>query len=388
MCSKPDAELESFIETNLKDLPILLRRTELRRIFVKIAGAGLAEISNETDQAFIELSRMVKLIIRNISEQIRLIMLQLQKDMYDLELQFGELGEVIKITGPHSDFHEQHSAVYILHFRKQKLVYKPRSLKVDSEFAKLCSYYFGAPQVGFVLRQTYGWMEFFTDDSNPQMDIKCFGECLALCTILRSSDHHKENIITVDCWPKFVDLECSIVPEMTFNKRANNSFSPVATRMLTGISKTDKMDLARFFSAGIKKIKNAPQPLMTALQTLKDENLRVVLRQSAYYETLLEYSCSYEFLKNPDFRYASILKHLKDSAPQFPEVCEIEARLICDGIIPKFTYQPLLLELEISGKRINGLISKPGLSIIFENLQRKEFFSELFASANDMLSLE
>src|SRR4029077_10035563 len=103
------------------------------------------------------------------------------------------------------------------------LVYKPRSLAVDTHFQEILSWFnTHGYQPGFrtlqlLERRTYGWCEYIeASGCNDQAEIERFyqrqGGYLALLYILEATDFHAENLIAAGEHPVLIDLETLLHP--------------------------------------------------------------------------------------------------------------------------------------------------------------------------------
>ena len=130
-----------------------------------------------------------------------------------------EPGELCEVIGDASDTHRGGHHVMLLTFRSGwQLVYKPKSLTIDTHFQALLAWLNarGAHPAFRLLtvidRGTYGWSEFVTPSScHNQAEVARFyqrqGGYLALLYILEATDFHHENIIADGEDPILVDLE-------------------------------------------------------------------------------------------------------------------------------------------------------------------------------------
>lgn len=151
------------------------------------------------------------------------ILSKLEKDFSFLMEEFfnGKLpGSVINIETGMGDSHNGGQSVAIIEFTSgQKVVYKPRSLKIDKKYQNVLNWYnkkTNSPKSLYELKiidqNSYGWVEFI-----KQMDCKNndeigdyyhrLGEQLALLYVLNAVDFHAENIIAHGTQPVLVDLE-------------------------------------------------------------------------------------------------------------------------------------------------------------------------------------
>lgn len=126
------------------------------------------------------------------------------------------------------DAHQHGRRVLILKFRNTpknicKIVYKPRSLKIDQAWQNLLLWVNQKNKKLDLLPYTicdcedYGWCEFITYlPCHSEQEIKQFyqrsGMLLALLYLLSGNDIHHENLIAHGAYPVIVDCECLLKP--------------------------------------------------------------------------------------------------------------------------------------------------------------------------------
>jgi lantibiotic modifying enzyme len=284
-------------------------------------------------------------------------------DRCQLEREYGDLGQLSGIEGPLSDLHEDFSAVYVLRFvNGKRVVYKPRRLRSDSIYAQLCHELFDITSGKLVERDSYGWMHYYQEEIPlPKHDF-LLGQQLALLTVLRSSDHHSENLIVSEGFPRFIDMECTLAPEMTFARRPSTLFSPRATRIFQQPKWSYSLDrLTRGYLAGLKAIEENSKSVGERLNELASEPARVLLRNTRFYAELIQ-----------NRRHHMNFEHLRVAlladASSFPELANYEAECLWQGRVPRFTYRPSSQVLEAEGLVFKNLISHPGLALAIDAL--------------------
>ena len=141
-----------------------------------------------------------------------------------LFLQNDDPGKLVKIRNNNSDRHCAGRSVLIAQFSSGfQIVYKPRSLAVDSHFQELLSWlnsrssYFSFPILKILDRSQYGWVDFVENDGCDSMEkVQRFyerqGGYIALLYALKATDFHSENIIASGEYPVLVDLESLFHP--------------------------------------------------------------------------------------------------------------------------------------------------------------------------------
>lgn len=266
-------DLQYLIDKDFVGIPSLLSKEHLSKFVVSLFYPHFR--NRETDTATLEpeLLDLTDMIIGGLSKQCLILQERLNKDMANLIGRFGELGDLLEISGPHSDLHDEYATVFFIQFEKKKIVYKPRSLIVDEVFSELCFKYFNIPRIGFVKGENYGWMEFLNADDNREINSFSLGQCIAMLTLLRSSDHHSDNVVISNDLLRFIDLECSFAPEMTFARRDVITFSPFATRFFDNFPIGNVSDLVLGYLDGLKKVRNDRHIICTYVEQLKAEKM-------------------------------------------------------------------------------------------------------------------
>lgn len=124
------------------------------------------------------------------------------------------------------DLHCHGRSVTILTFTTgEKLVYKPRSLAMDSSFAALIErinrsgFPISLRCVPFMDCGNYGWEEYiFHRDCKEEVEIELFyrrvGAILCIVYLLRGNDIHRWNIRASGSYPMLIDLETLFHPEL------------------------------------------------------------------------------------------------------------------------------------------------------------------------------
>jgi type 2 lantibiotic biosynthesis protein LanM len=138
---------------------------------------------------------------------------------------FGpQTGALVEATAGAGDTHRHGRSVVVMRFENgSKLVYKPRSMSVDTHFQDLIRWVNekGANPQLRVLKilncETHGWVEFVeTCPCQSEEEVVRFyerqGEYLALLYILEATDFHFENLLACGEHPVLVDLEALFHP--------------------------------------------------------------------------------------------------------------------------------------------------------------------------------
>ncbi|MBX5320274.1 type 2 lantipeptide synthetase LanM [Staphylococcus caprae] len=163
----------------------------------------------------------IKKFINNLNEDY----LEICKMFFDNKKL--KLKSVFKGVG---DTHNNGKSVMICNFEKgKKLVYKPRSLKVDIAFSKLIrtlnqseNILYDLGTIRTIDKQEYGWQEYIEhkECQHEEGIHKCYyrmGLLLGLMHAFKTNDMHYENIIISGDHPYIIDLETIITNSNIFN---------------------------------------------------------------------------------------------------------------------------------------------------------------------------
>jgi type 2 lantibiotic biosynthesis protein LanM len=135
-------------------------------------------------------------------------------------------GMLIEVAGGAGDTHRNGRSVMILHFQSGwRLVYKPRSLSIDTHFQELLTWlnmhgtHPAFRTLSIIDKATYGWVEFVPDTECTSEDeiIRFYerqGGYLALLYALDALDFHAENVIAASEHPLLIDLEALFHPRV------------------------------------------------------------------------------------------------------------------------------------------------------------------------------
>jgi type 2 lantibiotic biosynthesis protein LanM len=161
-----------------------------------------------------------------------------------------DCGRLEKVEIGLGDLHRQGRSVCSLHFSGgDRLLYKPRSLRIDLHFAELLRWLSarGAPTFRSPLtldRGEHGWSEFVPHAPCLSHGEACRfyerqGALLAVFYVLNANDFHRENLVAAGEFPVPVDLETLCGPdygqasEDTYDSKAEYEFrNSVASIML------------------------------------------------------------------------------------------------------------------------------------------------------------
>ncbi|MBD2865065.1 type 2 lanthipeptide synthetase LanM family protein [Paenibacillus oceani] len=141
------------------------------------------------------------------------------RDREELERVLGQDFSQLVGCSRSGDAHRGGRSVHVLRFASgERLMYKARSLAVDSAFQRLLEWAnrYGAepplPVLKIVDRQSYGWTEYVRHEPcvSPEQINRFYrrhGQYLALLHIVHAVDFHYENVIAQGEYPYLVDLE-------------------------------------------------------------------------------------------------------------------------------------------------------------------------------------
>jgi type 2 lantibiotic biosynthesis protein LanM len=135
-------------------------------------------------------------------------------------------GQLVQVEGGAGDTHRRGRSVMILTFSSGfRIVYKPRSLALDTHFQQLLEWIngHGIPTPFHTLkildRSSHGWVEFVTaQECKSDEEVRRFyqrqGGYLALLYALEATDFHCENMIAAGEHPVLLDLEALFHPRL------------------------------------------------------------------------------------------------------------------------------------------------------------------------------
>jgi type 2 lantibiotic biosynthesis protein LanM len=153
-------------------------------------------------------------------------------------------GKLVEVQIGAGDAHRQGRSVAILTFQSGlKLIYKPKSLAIDTHFQALLAWLntfvkdlpFRAVQV--LDRGTYGWSEYVqatgcTEEGEITRFYERLGGYLALMYALGGVDLHFENLLACGEHPMFVDLETLFQPAFPPQSNGEETATPEAFAFL------------------------------------------------------------------------------------------------------------------------------------------------------------
>jgi type 2 lantibiotic biosynthesis protein LanM len=134
-------------------------------------------------------------------------------------------GPLTKIQMGAGDTHCQGRSVLLLQFRDGlQLVYKPKSLAIDTHFQELLAWLNSCgccpplATMKILAKGNYGWSEYIAAyDCASEIEVRRFyerqGAYLALLATLEATDFHAENLIAAGEHPMLIDLEALFHPD-------------------------------------------------------------------------------------------------------------------------------------------------------------------------------
>lgn len=158
--------------------------------------------------------------------QSELFLVRFNRDREKIERQIFESAEPIRVQSLRFGLGDTHrggqSVALVVLEDGRKLLYKPRSLSIDTHFADVIEWLAAHTNLKFMIPKhlnyhSHGWVEFIEDlDCEHQQDVDCYyerlGALLCVLYVMNASDFHYENIIASKGFPVLVDLESILHP--------------------------------------------------------------------------------------------------------------------------------------------------------------------------------
>lgn len=199
------------------------------------------ENSQALFKKYSQLSTIIKNVLSNFLTAQQEFLQRLSNDWQLLTDTFFKSDATYRLHNVYAsgDTHQQGRRVLILEFRNAqksicKIVYKPRSLKIDQAWQNLLLWVNQQNKDLHLLPYTicdcedYGWCEFVaylpcTSEPEVNQFYQRSGMLLALLYLLSGSDIHNENLIAHGSHPIIVDCECLLKPVLLRGKLDLNS---------------------------------------------------------------------------------------------------------------------------------------------------------------------
>lgn len=208
--------------------------------FFKIINSFYPELVNKL---FITVEKMLE----NYESLIR----RFEKDKHDLVKNFNftviKLSDC-KIINNISDFHNGMKEVYILEYKDQKILYKPRDAFIDEAWNSILNWVNKKLEKDYLQgvkvlnRNNYSWHEYvesahFNDEAQVIEFYKKMGCLSALTYIFDVTDLHMENIICSKTGPIILDLETMY--QVIADRREDKDLNYFEEYLLNSILKTE-----------------------------------------------------------------------------------------------------------------------------------------------------
>jgi type 2 lantibiotic biosynthesis protein LanM len=199
------------------------RRQIYEAFLLQYQGKGLLPFFQE----YRLLARVLMLQVEQWVASSEEFVQHLQTDLEEIVHHFHAsqpVGTVVKLIPGRSDPHHHGRSVFLLKFAAGlKLVYKPRSLKLDQAFFALLSWCHARgltphlKTLQVLSRPTHSWMEYVEQlpSASPQEVQRYYqrsGMLLGLLYLLGGTDMHYQNLIASGEYPVLVDLEMAVSP--------------------------------------------------------------------------------------------------------------------------------------------------------------------------------
>lgn len=241
-------------------------------------------------------------------------------DLIKIHFFDGASDLTIKHISAAGDRHRSGNRVMTLVFNEgKKLLYKPRSLKVDLIFQEFIAWInsltgMNLYQLKVINREVYGWCEFVEykpckDELERQQYYTELGALLALTYFLNGSDIHAENIIAHGEHPVIVDYECFFIPKWSRVDDDRIEQRPlVSNSLILGYRTQVRPDFSGIDISGIsvKQAQNSPYKSMSWEKSFTDE-MRFIRT-----DTVIKEKQNSPFLSKENFKIQSYQQQLKD----------------------------------------------------------------------------
>lgn len=356
---------------------------------------------------------------------------RLTDEAIQLKQMFGVDASALTGLRTLGDYHERQFAVTELTFGDKSIIYKPRPLTAEIVFYAVWKAVANhakveCPNPIVLTKNTHGWMAALSPAPCPtlgKVTTYCWnlGFAASVLEMLRSGDHHAENIIARSTWPYFVDLECTLIPSLSIDLRPQSRFSLHAvgiedvteapftalpanqavamdnfhkSEVRWSISTARKVE-ARLIARSPKKAAADPRPFscliplksfakyfargyqtgLTAIDALHHDltsdnspirtlgvtKMRVVLRSTHFYTQLLRASFAPTLAANTVARLDFLRSRLPPASAWLNCASIAEARALQDATIPTFHHQPNSRILWSDHRGIHNVITSSGI---------------------------
>ncbi|MBO9131336.1 type 2 lanthipeptide synthetase LanM family protein [Bacillus sp. 165] len=240
----PESRFKYFVKTRITDKKDILKFLEkyptLARLLAECTN-GVFTVIKEAMERFL-----------NDYKEIQKIFLKDFTQLVDIELK--------------GDQHNGGKSVMMFCFASGvRLLYKPRSLSVDSHFQMLLRWLNekGAnptfQELTILDRQTYGWEEFVEvkeclNEKQVQRYYQRFGGYLAVLYLLNATDLHFENIIASGEFPYIVDLEAVFHNKFPIKQDKKTALHKASDELMSSVLGTGMLPVSLFKSRGFQRL--------------------------------------------------------------------------------------------------------------------------------------
>ncbi|HEV2886136.1 MAG TPA: DUF4135 domain-containing protein, partial [Jatrophihabitans sp.] len=157
-----------------------------------------------------------------------------------------QAGDLSRVSFGLGDSHRGGRSVMVLELQDQRLIYKPRSLGIDSAMATFLGRLFDSIPVAdrirvpaVVLGGTYGWSEFIDHRyCESTTELRAYytrlGHWLALARLFGTTDLHAENLIACGPVPVVIDCETLFTPKQEVKPAGMGDALDQAAGLLAG----------------------------------------------------------------------------------------------------------------------------------------------------------
>lgn len=178
-------------------------------------------------------------VITNYTDKICLFINRVKNDFIDISDAFGLKNYKLKSFSSEGDSHANGSRVIVASFvndisnEKRKLVYKPRSVRMEVEFQKYIAFLndfvdIKLKTIKVIDKGSYGWVSFVEHKAVSRRfegDFYYrFGILAGIVYSLNGLDMHYENVIACAEHPHIIDMECLFSVPINLDKIANLSY--------------------------------------------------------------------------------------------------------------------------------------------------------------------
>ncbi len=168
------------------------------------------------------LRKLVDRWTRDFIRHVSLLSWRMERNWEEIQEKIGRrTGKVVEVDKGNSDIH-QGKCVHIIRFQSgDKVVYKPRDLKLDQKWQDYLQDMSQKAGLGKFLtpwiieKKGYGYEEFIKStpvtgkEGFPLFYFRC-GFLLGIAYVLQGTDLHAENMIACGDWPVLIDLETGV----------------------------------------------------------------------------------------------------------------------------------------------------------------------------------